>query len=464
MDDSGRGDAGALAARVAGQVLLPGDPGFAAECSGFNLNLALAPALIVVATGADDVQAAVRFAAERRMPVAVKATGHQICRSGHGAVLVSTRLMDSVSVDPGSRTARVEAGAMAGQVIAAAAAHGLAPMNGSSPLISSVGFVVGGGISVAWSRCKGFGADHVVSLDLVTADGQLRHLTPEREPDLFWAVRGGKDNFGVVTSMVWEMFPQTRFYGGGVWYPLERAREVLPAWRDWGQALPEEATTSIALQRLPQLPALPEPLRGASVLHLRFTHLGPAPEGERLLAPMRRLAPALLDAVGETPYTSIDTVHRDPVEPIPYWDRSAMLRELPDPAIGALIETAGPDADWPLFGVELRSLGGAMNREPAVPNAISIRGLPYLLFTFGIGGLGEGARILGYLDRLMRRMEPWSGPRNYVSFLAPDASARPDALREIYGPEIYSRLARVKKAHDPLNLFRVNHNIPPDGG
>src|SRR5262249_34347939 len=159
--------------------------------------------------------------------------------------------------------------------------------------------------------------DHVVSLDLVTADGQLRHVTPEGEPDLFWAVRGGKDNFGIVTSLVWELFPQTRFYGGGVWFALGRMREVLPAWRGWGRAVPQGAGTSIAVQRLPPLPVLPEPLRGASVMHVRFTHLGSAADGERLFAPMRRLAPALLDTVGETPYTSIGTVHMDPLDPVP---------------------------------------------------------------------------------------------------------------------------------------------------
>jgi hypothetical protein len=443
---------------------LPGDGGFAPEVRGFNLNLALEPAAVLVAASAADVQAAIRFAAKQHMPVAVKAAGHQILPPGHGALLISTRLLNGISIDPVHRTARIEAGTRSGRLVVEAARQGLAPMNGSSPLVGSVGYVLGGGLSVAWSRSKGFAADRVVSLDLVTADGRLRHVTPETEPDLFWAVRGGRDNFGVVTSIECELFPQPRFHGGGLWFALERMREVLPAWRNWASALPDEATTSIAAQRLPPLPVLPEPLRGASVLHVRFVHLGPAAEGERLIAPLRKLAPTLLDTVAETPYTAIATVHMDPAEPLPYFERSAMLRDLPDEAIAALLEVAGPGADWPLFGVELRALGGAMDREPEFPNAIPIRGLPYMLFAYSMGGPDQRERIGGYLGRLFRRMEPWSSKRNLVSILSSDASARAGDLREIYGLEIYDRLARVKKAHDPLNMFRVNHNIAPEGG
>jgi hypothetical protein len=459
-----REDIDGLAGQISGRVFLPGEEGYAAECAIFNLNLVLEPALVVAVTSPADVQAAVRFAAEGRMPIAVKASGHQPMGPAHGALLICTRRMNAVTIDAGRRTARIEAGALWGQVIEEAAKLGLAPMSGSSPRVGAVGYTLGGGQSVALSRSQGYAADHVLSLDVVTADGQLRHATGESEPDLFWATRGGKDNFGVVTAMVCELFPQATFYGGGVWFSLEHMRKVIPAWRDWVETLPEEATSSFAVQRLPPLPELPESLRGAAVLHMRFVHLGPAAEGERLFAPMRGLAPARHEAVAEMPYASIALVHLDPVDPIPYWDRSLMLRGLPDQAIEALLALTGPQSGSPLFGVEVRRLGGAMDREPAAPNAVSTRGIPYMLFGYGVGGPDRRDLLRGALDRLIRGMQPWAAERQFINILSPEQGTSPEELRSVYGAEIYDRLARVKKAYDPLNLFRMNHNIKPAEG
>jgi FAD/FMN-containing dehydrogenase len=290
-----------LGANVAGPVILPGDDGYAAECVGYNLNLPVEPALIVGVASDADVQAAVRFAAQRGLPVAVNNTGHQVVRAAQGAVLISTRRMSGVTIDSENRTARIEPGVRWGQVVNEASGVGLAPMNGSSPTVGSIGYSLGGGQSVAWSRSKGYAADHVLSLDVVTADGVFRHVTAESEPDLFWALRGGKGNFGAVTAMVCELFAQTRIYGGGVWFAIEHVPQLMRAWREWVETLPEEATTSVAVQRLPPLPELPPPLQGASVLHMRFTHLGSADEGEQLFAPMRAIAPSILDTVAEMP-------------------------------------------------------------------------------------------------------------------------------------------------------------------
>jgi FAD/FMN-containing dehydrogenase len=195
--------------------------------------------------------------------------------------------------------------------------------------------------SVAWSRSKGYAADHISSFDVVTDDGELRHVTAESYPELFWALRGGKGNFGVVTVMVCELFPQARFYGGGVWFAIGHVPEMVHAWREWVETLPEEATSSFAVQRLPELPDLPEPLRGASVVHIRLTHLGSAGEGGQLFAPMRAVAPTELDAVGEMPYTSIGMVHMDSPDPIPYWDRTMMLRDFPKEAIDTFVARVG---------------------------------------------------------------------------------------------------------------------------
>ena len=407
------------------------------------------------------MQAALRFAAQRDLPVAVNNTGHHLVRAAHGAVLISTRRMNGVTIDPASRTARIEPGVRWGQVINEASEVGLAPMNGSSPTVGSIGYSLGGGHSVAWSRSKGYAADHISSLDVVTADGQLRHVTADSEPELFWALRGGMGNFGVVTAMVCELFAQTRFYGGGVWFAIEHVPELIAAWRDWVETLPEEAATSVAVQRLPPLPDLPPPLQGASVLHMRFTHLGSADEGEQLFAPMRALAPLIMDTVGEMPYTSIGAVHMDPPEPLPYWDRAMMFADLPREAVDEFVALTGPDSDCPLISVEIRHLGGAMDREPAEPNAIPTRGLPFAMHAVGVGGPDQADVMRGYLAKLINGLEPWSGGRMIPNFLSADEATTPAQLRTVYGEERYDRLARVKKAYDPSNLFRMNHNIVP---
>ncbi len=166
-------------------------------------------------------------------------------------------------------------------------------------------------------------------MNVVTADGELRTVAPDTEPDLFWALLGGKGNFGVVTEIEFDVFPVTRFYGGGIYFAGEDLAAVLEAWRSWLPTVPEEMTTSLGVQRLPDLPALPPPLRGAFVVHVRIGYLGSAADGERLVAPLRAAAPVLLDAVGEKPVTAVGEIHMDPVEPMPYYDRSLALREFP---------------------------------------------------------------------------------------------------------------------------------------
>jgi hypothetical protein len=369
--------------------------------------------------------------------------------------------MSGVAIDSDNRTARIEPGVRWGQVVNEASEVGLAPMNGSSPTVGSIGYSLGGGQSVAWSRSKGYAADHILSLDVVTAEGVLRHVTAESEPELFWALRGGKGNFGAVTAMVCELFAQTRIYGGGVWFAIEHVPELMPAWREWVETLPEEATTSVAVQRLPPLPQLPPPLQGASVLHMRFTHLGSAAEGERLFATMRAIAPSILDTVAEMPYTSIGTVHMDPPEPIPYWDRTMMFADLSEEAVDEFVALTGPDSDCPLISVEIRHLGGAMDREPAVPNAVPTRGLPFVMFAFGVGGPDQEALMRGYLAKLISGLEPWSAGRMMANFMSAEEATAPAQLRAAYGEERYDRLARIKTSYDPHNLFRMNHNIVP---
>lgn len=451
-------EAAALVAAVAGSVLLPGDAGYDDERAVFNLNHELVPALIVVAESVADVQAAVAFAAGQRRPVLVKTTGHQVVGPAHGAVVISTHRMNDVAIDAVGRTARVGAGAIWSEVVAKAAKDGLAPLNGSNPTVGVSGYTLGGGLSPTLGRSHGYAADHVRSLEVVTADGELRHVDAESEPELFWALRGGKGNFAVVTALEFALFPVPRLYGGGIYFPGERMADVLRAWTAWHPGTPETMVSSFAALRLPPLPEVPEPLRGAFVVSLRFAYSGTAADGERMIAPLRAVAPAVLDTVRDMPYTEVASIHDEPTEPLPYYERGIMLREFPAEAQDRLVELVGPDSETTLWIAELRALGGAWDREPAVPNAVATRGLPYSLLGVEVGPLSEEHRLKESVAALLDGMEPWGGDRRLVNNLAPDEA--PDAAA-IYGPERYERLAAVKKTYDPANMFRINHNVLP---
>src|SRR4051794_31824660 len=257
-----------LIAAVGGSVLLPGDAGYDDERAVWNLNHELVPAVIVVPDSAADVQAAVTFAAGQHRPVLVKTTGHQIVGKAHGAVVIATHRMNDVTIDAVGRTARVGAGAIWSEVIEAAARAGLAPLSGSNPTVGVTGYTLGGGLSPTLGRSQGYAADHVRSLDVVTADGRLRHVDAESEPELFWALRGGKGNFGVVTALEFDLFPVPRLYGGAIYFPGERMADVLRAWTAWHPGTPETMVSSFAVMRLRALPQLPESLHGAFVVSL----------------------------------------------------------------------------------------------------------------------------------------------------------------------------------------------------
>jgi FAD/FMN-containing dehydrogenase len=451
-------DAATLALAVAGLVLLPGDAGYDDECAVFNLNHELAPAVIVVAQSAADVQAAVAFAAGQHRAVLVKTTGHQLVGTADGAVLINTHRMNGVAIDAVGSTAKVGAGAIWAEVVQKAAKAGLAPLNGSNPTVGVSGYTLGGGLSPTLGRSHGYAADHVRSLDVVTADGELRHVDAESDRELFWALRGGKGNFAVVTALEFNLFPVPRLYGGGIYFRGERMADVLRAWTAWHPGTPETMISSFAALRMPQLPQVPEPLRDVFAVSLRIAYTGAPADGERMIAPLRAVAPAFLDTVADMPYTGVASIHNEPTDPLPYYERSIMLREFPADAEDKLVELVGPESDTTMSIAELRALGGAWDREPAVPNAVATRGLPYVLLGVEVGPLSEEERLKASVAALLDGMAPWQSERRLVNNLAPEEATDAEA---IYGPERYARLAAVKKTYDPTNMFRINHNVAP---
>ncbi|MFE1025422.1 bagremycin/ferroverdin biosynthesis FAD-dependent oxygenase BagK/FevA1 [Streptomyces sp. NPDC058818] len=440
-----------LAGRLSGPVLGPGDEGYAAEVAGFNRVLRHRPAMVLGARDATEVRKAVAFAAETGLPTAVQATGHGPSRVTEGTgLLVNTRRMTGVTVDPAARVARAEAGARWRQVVDAAAVHGLAPLNGSSPLVGVVGYTLGGGLALL-SRAYGFAADHVTAVDVVTPDGLPRTATARRHPDLFWALRGGKGNFGVVTALEFGLVPVTRLYGGGLFFPGDTAADVLHAWRSWTESVPEETASSLALLRMPdQRPIPPLPL-GGLVVHVRVAHLGPGDEGERLVRPLRAVAPALADTLGEMPYTRFADIHNDPAFPVAYTERSAMLRELGPDAVDDLLLLAGPGSGCTDAVVELRHMGGALGRPAAVPGAVDHHDALYCLTTLG----PPGGRPEHVVDGMAHR----GTGRAHLNFLAGPDTAR--LAHRGYAPADYARLGEIKARYDPENLFRFTHDISP---
>jgi hypothetical protein len=414
--------------------------------------------MIVVAAAPEDVAAAVRYAVSEGLPVAVQATGHGPSVPADGAVLINTRRMTGLEVDPAA-TARIGAGVKGGTLLKETAPHGLAPLVGSTPEVGFVGYLTSGGLPMLGRR-HGFAADHVRALELVTADGRLRRATAEEHPDLFWAVRGGKGNFGVVTSVEIDLMPVTRLYGGGLFFPGSATREVLGAWLQWTASQPEEmASSSLALRRFPNLPGVPDPVRGKFLIHVRIAYTGPAAEGERLLRPLRAMGP-VMDSVSDIPYTSIGGVHNDPAGPAPVRDRGILLRELDGGAVERIAALAGLEAELPPGQVEIRHLGGALSRAPEAPNAISHRDAT---FGLNLGMLvlpGREEQVDGIQQAQIDDLRPWDTGATLPNFLGSGATD-PRRVRTAYSDADYEMLRAIKATHDPRNLFRINHNIPP---
>lgn len=446
--------------RVRGPVLRPGQDGFDAETSGYNLLVSHQPALVVGATGAADVMEAVRFAAARGMPVAVQATGHGPSVPADGAVFINTQRMTGVRVDAAAATMRIAAGVRGGSMVHEAAAHGLAPLNGSAPEVGAISYVLAGGVAMLGRRF-GYAADHVRQIDVVTADGQLRQVSAEREPDLFWALRGSRGNHGVVVSLEMDLFPVERLFGGGIYFGADATPDALRLYRAWVADVPEQMGSSILLITMPDIPAVPAPLRGRPVSHVRFAWSGPMEDGERWVRPFRELARPLMDTVRDMPYREVGSIHHDPTVPVAFVARNTMLRELDAATVEVLLELAGPDAGAPYL-VELRHFGGALSRPPRVPNAVGRRDGAFCVYTGSVVTPGRHDELRAAQARLHERLLPWSTGGVCLNFLTgPDVTL--EVLRSAYVPSDFERLMALKKQYDPENVFRINHNIPVAG-
>ncbi|WP_406219544.1 FAD-binding protein [Streptomyces decoyicus] len=489
-----------LVRQARGPVLVPGDAGYDAERSGFQRAYRHRPDVIVGAECAGDVVAAVRFARVQGLPVAVQATGHGLSAATDGGLLISTRRMAGVRVDAAARTARAEAGVVWGQVVEAAAPYGLAPLNGSSPGVGVISYTLGGGVGVL-ARTYGFAADQVRSVDLVTADARQLHVTADSDPELFRALLGGGHGLGVVTAMEFGLVPVARLYGGQLVFGGERIDEALAAYLRWTGTVPDELTSSLALIAYPDLPQLPEPLRGRYLAQIRIAYTGSAEEGERLVAPLRAVGPRVSDELREMPYADSHTIHRDPSDPHAYDGDNALLSGLDAAALLRVAALTGPDAPT-MCVLQLNHLGGAMAKRGGPEGAAGSVGHRDARFALrllsplpgaeavddlgaetgddlGDGGPGFGeaasdgpgsgeasaegpdaalATVRALHAEALAAVAPWRIGRS-VNFLFGSHGERPDAAevaRSVHDADEHRRLAGLKAHHDPENVFRFH--------
>jgi FAD binding domain/Berberine and berberine like len=450
-----------LRARLRGTACAPGEDGYDEGRQAFNLNAHQHPALVVMAAGAADVMAAVRLARDEELGVGVLATGHAVAAPCDGGVLINTSRMRGVRVDPEAQTARVEAGALWADVLSEAQVFGLAGLQGSSSGVGVVGYTMGGGF--AWlGRKYGFNADSLREADVVTADGELLRVSAYEHPDLFWGLKGGGGNFGIVTSMEFALYPLTTVYGGNLFYPVERAPEVLDLYSRWVETLPDEMTTAVAFMNLPPIPEIPDPLRGGSFISVRGCYCGDPPEaGEELLRPWREFGEPQVDMFRVMPYREMDMISMDPVDPLGAYTHVELLGDLSPQAIEVLVEVAGAGSNSPLILLELRQLGGALARPPADLSPIGRRDSKFIMMGIGATPTPEVAQLVqAHLARLAEEMRPYETGATYVNFLELDG-ASPERVRAAYSPEDWERLVELKDRYDPDNLFRFNRNIPP---
>src|SRR3954451_10447830 len=425
------------------------DHGWDAVTRAYNLTVVQEPALVALPASDEDVVDLVGYARQRGLRIAPQRTGHNAGPLGalDDVILARTDAMQGVEIDAERRVARVRAGARWEDVIPQASALGLAALHGSTPDVSVPGYTLGGG--VGWyGRRHGLAANSVTAIELVTADGVHRRVDHEHEPDLFWALRGGGGNLGLVTAVEFALYPIAEVYAGVVFFPWERSAEVLHAWRAWTTTLPDEVTSVGRILQPPPFPHLPEQLRGRQFVAVDAVVIGDERQGRELLEPLRRLGPEI-DTFAMRPPAGIAELHMDPRQPVPGITGTAMLGDLPGEAIDGFVAAAGPGSGSRLLVADLRHLGGALRRAPAGHGALATLDASFVMFGVGVGE-GTAERLTVVSDALAS----WDSGRSYLNF----AERRTDPSR-FFAPGVLPRLRAVKAEVDSEGVFRSNHPV-----
>jgi FAD/FMN-containing dehydrogenase len=419
------------------------------------------PALIARAAGTADVIRALEFARSEELPIAVRAGGHSIpgFSSVDGGMVIDLSPMQGIQVDPRRRTARVQPGVTWASLDHETQAFGLATTGGLVSSTGVAGFTLGGGIG--WlMRKHGLACDNLIAADVVTADGRFVHATDHENGELFWGLRGGGGNFGIVTSLAFRLHEVgPTITGGAVFYPGDRAGDVLRAYRDWVGSVPEELTTLVNLLTCPPAPFLPEEWHGRPLVAVVGMHTGPADAAERDLRPMRELGAPVADLFGPMPYVAMQSL----IDPL--WGpgahsyfKAGFLRGLDDRTIDTLV-TEHAAVTSPKTEIHVQHLGGAVGRVAPHATAFGGRDAPFILnivaSTFTSDGYDDA---VDWAQDAYAALGPALTGGSYVNFLSNEGQER---VRAAFDPATYDRLVALKDEYDPDNVFRLNQNVRP---
>jgi FAD/FMN-containing dehydrogenase len=444
-----------------GDLLYPGDPRYDEARAHFNGMIDRRPAVVAVCTNTDDVVAAVNLAREQGIPLSIYGGGHSVtgaavCDDG---VCIDMRGMKEISVAPAAQTVRAEGGLNWGEFDAATQEHGLAVTGGRVPDTGIAGLALGSGSG--WLERKlGFTCDNLLAAEVVTADGRIVTASPTQNAELFWGLRGGGGNFGVVTAFHLQLHPIGPIVLGGLLvYPGPMARELVRFWRDFMLRAPDEVGSALAFITAPPADFVPEPVRGHPVVGMVLCYAGPVEEGEEVLRPLREFGPPGLDLVGPMPYTAVQDLitEANPRGRRNYWSAD-FLAELPDKGVDVLVEHATAPVS-PFSQMLLVAGGGAIARVPEDATAFGQRTAPFNMHFLSMWeDPAEDDRNIAYTREISSAMKPWTTGRVYLNYIGDEGTQRVEAA---FGPEKYQRLQALKREWDPTNLFSHNQNIKP---
>ena len=441
-----------------GVLMRPGDAGYDDARQVFNGMIDRRPALIARVASADDVARALKFARDNGFTVSVYGGGHGLTGAAvvDGGVCIDMRGMKRIDLDPATRTARVEGGANWGEFDAATQAHGLAVTGGRNVTTGVAGLTLGSGSG--WIERKyGFVCDNLDKIELVTADGRQVVASDTENPELFWGLRGGGGNFGIVTAFHLRLHPVGTMLAGPLMYPAPMAAAVLRNYRDFMRTAPDEVCGGLVFGTAPDAPFVPPPARGKPIVTVFAVYVGDPAEGEKVLAPLRAFGPPVVDMIKPSSYLEVQGGPPNPWGNQQY-STADYMRELPDEAIEVMAQHA-LDPISPETVIVVIPGGGAPSRVPEEATAFGARNAPFNIhYLAAWTNPADNAKNIARVKAIASTMKPWATGRSYLNFLSDDVENR---LAESFGEKKLARLRALKSVWDPDNVFRHNQNIRP---
>ncbi len=438
-----------LSEQLTGTILRRNTAGFAAEAAAHNRAVVHRPDLIIGAERPEDVAAAVRFARQRQLEVAVQCTGHGALVPVEHGVLVTTRRLDGLELDLERRTVTVGAGLRWSRVITAVDGLGLTPVIGSTGSVGVVGYLLGGGLGPL-IRSHGVSSDYLVSADVVVGTGEIVRAAGDSHQDLFWALRGARTGLGIVTAATVRLVELETLYGGALYFAAEHIATVVDRWLAWTATADPEVTTSIAVYRYPRLDWVPRAFRGRTVLALRFAYPGSVERGVELAAPLREWAPIHLDQLAALPAVEMARIHNDPTSPGPF-RAGGVLLDRGDPGLAdALLTQIGPQVVSPFAVIEMRHLGGAGRYDVPETSAVSGRAADFVL-NFVCASPPAFHAAAAASDAMLTALQPWVSGESLTSLIGNLSS---DRLPRPWSPEVEARVDEIRRRYDPDGVFR----------